>query len=131
MSSHSFQDWKTEGQRVKEDEDCGIAQYICKKCHKSFPRAKDASYHEKYCEEGMCNICSKKFLNRLALKRHMAIHEGKYKCQTCQKSFSGQTSLKRHVKVHTGTQKKEFACRLCDAKFTTKSNMTRHVKSHF
>lgn len=125
----SFQDWESGGQRVKEDIDCRIVEYKCKKCQKSFPRAKDANYHQKHCEEAICTICSKTFLNRLALRRHMAVHEEKYKCQTCLKSFAGQASLKRHIQVHSGTQEKEFACLFCKAKFTTKSNMIRHVKS--
>jgi stress-induced morphogen len=114
---------------MREDIDCGIAQHKCNKCKKSFPKAKDAAYHQKHCEQSTCNICSKDFSNRLALRRHMAIHEEKYKCEVCQKSFAGQASLRRHLQVYNGTKEKGFACFCCDARLTTKSNLKRHSKA--
>ncbi len=114
---------------MREDIDCGITSYKCRTCHKSFPRAKDATYHEKNCQECMCTECDKTFANQLALKRHSkAIHQEKHKCQICDKLFAAQSSLKRHLNVHSGNQEKTFGCQHCNTKFTTKFSRIRHEK---
>ena len=96
---------------------------------KSFPRAKDATDHEKNCQECMYMECGKTFSNKVALKRHSkAIHLERHKCKVCNKLFAAQSSLKRHLNVHAGNQEKKFGCEHCNAKFTTKFNTIRHVK---
>ena len=114
---------------MTEDRDCGIVENICKKCEKSFPRAKDAIYHEKHCGECACDTCGKVFSNKLSLRRHSQTHEEKNKCESCNKAFSSRNSLKQHLKTHSSSREKNFTCRLCAANFTTMSNLKRHSKN--
>ena len=114
---------------MTEDMDCGIVGNICKKCEKSFARAKDAVYHEKHCGECACSTCGKVFLNKLSLRRHSKIHEERNKCESCNKAFSSRNSLERHLKTHhSNTQEKNFTCHVCAVNFTTMSNLKRHSK---
>ena len=55
--------------------DCGIVGKMCKKCAKSFPRAKDAVYHEKHCGECAYSTCGKVFSNKLSLRSPSKTHE--------------------------------------------------------
>eukprot|EP00112_Aurelia_sp_Birch-Aquarium-sp1_P019383 Seg4787.1 transcript_id=Seg4787.1/GoldUCD/mRNA.D3Y31 product="Zinc finger protein 18" protein_id=Seg4787.1/GoldUCD/D3Y31 len=80
-------DWKKEGQRMREEIDCGTCVYKCKQCTITFARAKDAVYHEKNCGNCICQTCKSTFPNQLALRKHLYIHKEIYKCEICQKSF--------------------------------------------
>ena len=122
-----LQDWKREGQKLREDIDCGIVTYKCRRCSASFTRAKDAAYHEKRCEECQCTTCCKVFSSKLSLARHMNIHSAKYECETCHKTFATKHILVRHTKVHS--KDKDFTCHSCNAKFKTKFSQERHEKN--
>ena len=111
---------------MREDIDCGIMEYKCRKCEKPFVRAKDAAYHEKRCGECFCSICNKKFICQISLQKHLKIHQQTYKCQICSKIFSNQYNLRRHMNVHS--KNKEFSCQHCNAKFTLKAHQKRHEK---
>lgn len=65
-------------------------------------------------------------LVKVALLKHMNIHQEKFKCETCNKVFGSKYDLTRHGKVHSKV--KEFKCQTCNAKFTTQSNRNRHGK---
>jgi len=120
-------DWKKEGQRMREEIDCGTCVYKCQKCTITFARAKDAIYHEKNCGHCICQTCDKTFPNQLALRKHLNIHKETYKCEVCQKLFQTRYMLTRHQKVHD--KRKDFSCTCCNAKFSIKSNLNRHYKN--
>ena len=81
--------------------DCGIIKYECRKCGKSFGKAKHATYHEKTCGQCICTICNKNCSSKIAFLKHMNVHEESYKCETCNKVFSTKYNLTRHGKVHS------------------------------
>ncbi len=68
-----LQDWKYEGQKNREDIDCGLLIHKCAKCDATFSRAKDAAYHKNKCGKCQCTICSKTFSSQLSLKKHMNV----------------------------------------------------------
>ena len=53
-----------------------------------------------------CAYCGKVIKERLARIRHEKEHRmkavGKFSCDTCSKPFVDKTSLKRHIRIHTG-----------------------------
>ena len=65
-----------------------------------------------------CELCDHSFLQKGALKIHLAsVHEGirPFKCELCEHSFSHKGSLNQHVpSIHGGT--KPFKCGICDKK---------------
>merc|ERR1711971_1000776 len=81
-------------------------------------------------EKVPCDICTKAFMNKNKLQRHVSqIHKGNkplpLNCAQCQKSVTNKSHLQRHIKaVHEG--KRPHACHLCGLTFGQSGNLKTH-----
>ncbi|KAG8187807.1 hypothetical protein JTE90_025845 [Oedothorax gibbosus] len=76
-----------------------------------------------------CKICSQKFRNSSALKRHSKLHVQRgsnYSCHICSYVSVDKSTLIRHLRTHNG--ERPFQCVICKYAFTTKANCERHVR---
>ena len=76
-----------------------------------------------------CKICSKTFLNRWNLNRHITTHSGEklFKCNypNCGKSFKRNDNLKAHLKTHSNVR--PFKCTSCQSEFKHKKSLKKHM----
>ncbi|EDW53461.1 GM12190 [Drosophila sechellia] len=106
---------------------------ICKKCceklaryHKSIQLAR--TLREEILE---CDVCSKRFVHKVALYKHKMIHDSETKrleCQVCGFKTRTKAHLERHMRSHTGD--KPFACPVCNKRFSQMYNMKAHLREH-
>ena len=75
-----------------------------------------------------CEICSKQFARKDALRRHVRCVHGQkqYECETCSEKFARKEDLRRHVRSLHG--QKQHQCNICLTKFTRKDSLTRHIR---
>ena len=73
-------------------------------------------------EVALCEVCSKTFKNKYALKAHMKNHgEKTHICEVCSKSFVNKYILKEHSLTHT---QQKSQCQICSASvFALKNHM--------
>lgn len=78
-----------------------------------------------------CESCSKTFLRKFSLKRHVkAIHlrEKDFKCE-CGKNFISRDQLKRHV-ISKHTQERPYKCEKgCEKSYATKMARNYHYRT--
>ncbi len=94
-------------------------------------------------EEYECRVCSKVFLTRSGLKKHLQSHvdaagkalvDGKPKsakqlCDICGVSFPTKYNLSVHKRsIHE--RNKPFACSVCQRVFSQKGNLKSHMRTH-
>jgi KRAB domain-containing zinc finger protein len=76
-----------------------------------------------------CELCPKMFRTEHSLKVHARAHATrKLECAHCSKKFLEKGHLVKHMALHT----KEFTykCHLCQAKFTRADNLKAHVENN-
>lgn len=74
-----------------------------------------------------CNLCLKTFANPNNLKRHMMIHSGirEFECDICYKRFHQKITMQTHRLTHMNP----FSCNECDETFESKENLNTHKDS--
>ncbi|XP_066939924.1 PR domain zinc finger protein 5-like isoform X7 [Macrobrachium rosenbergii] len=75
----------------------------------------------------ICQICSKAYITRDELQRHVAAHqnERKFKCEFCNRAYFKAGDLTYHRRSHTG--ERPHACNSCGAAFSRPSELTTHM----
>ena len=72
-----------------------------------------------------CPLCSKAFIQKSTLTRHMALVHGVggrlYQCCQCDYSTKQKGHLLRHQRIHSGL--KPFKCALCDSAYNLSSGL--------
>jgi uncharacterized Zn-finger protein len=77
-----------------------------------------------------CTNCTKNFIDKNGLKRHMLTHIEKkpFSCVQCNKGFSVKYNFDRHMLIHTN--KNLFFCIQCNKKFLKKYCLEQHELTH-
>lgn len=77
-----------------------------------------------------CQICGRFFYNHTHLKRHIETHQDKkFQCSVCSLKFRELLALKKHIPRHDGVM--EFICSICDEKSVNKTAFSEHLdKTH-
>ena len=75
-----------------------------------------------------CPVCHKAFSSHSNMRRHAAMHGGRYPyhCQYCNKGFTSNRDRKQHMTQHTNI--KYFKCPHCDDEFRIETSLKKHVK---
>lgn len=112
-----------------------IKTFRCRYCPIKLNSQEEYDEHKKVnCGEKSvaCEICGK-FINKLNLKCHLAIHKGErnWICpvEGCGKAFLLKNKLAQHSKSHS--TECTFVCTLCNSAFKCKQSLTSHLaKKH-
>lgn len=77
-----------------------------------------------------CKICGRFFYNHTHLKRHTETHQAKkFQCSVCSLKFRELLALKKHIPRHD--ESLEFICSICDEKSVNKTAFSEHLdKTH-
>ncbi|XP_014371580.2 zinc finger protein 2 homolog [Papilio machaon] len=93
---------------------------------KQLIRRNSLTQHIKYVHNNKprCNVCFKTFANQHNLKRHMMIHNDirEFECDICLKRFHQKITMQTHRLNHLNA----FSCNQCDMTFKTKEALTTH-----
>lgn len=77
-----------------------------------------------------CKICSKEFMGKKNLQRHVREKHTerafKFRCTFCSKSFSQEKKLNEHIATHTGIPL--YECEFCSAVFNSCGNFAAHKR---
>ncbi|XP_037797582.1 zinc finger and SCAN domain-containing protein 2-like isoform X3 [Penaeus monodon] len=106
---------------------------MCSVCNRLFSTATSLKTHREMehrehldCNE-VCGICGEKYPSKIALKRHMMVHNRDHQCSYCGKKLSSKAALDVHVNmVHT--KEHSFVCPHCNREFYAKHLLQMHVK---
>ncbi|XP_038218432.1 zinc finger protein 836-like [Zerene cesonia] len=92
-------------------------------------RRNGLTQHIKYTHntKPQCELCQKTFANQNNLKRHMIIHSGikEFVCDICSKRFNQKITMQTHRLTHINST----TCNLCDTVFEDKAALTLHKES--
>lgn len=79
----------------------------------------------------LCAQCTKTFVRRSDLRKHVFVHAGirLYNCDQCSKSFTRSTNLAKHKRTHDEAQK-TYRCMLCPKAFQNNLLLSHHMEVH-
>lgn len=106
----------------------------CPYCPRQFYFNRDLNFHMKHhiepTAEYRCEICSKNYSSKSALKKHADLHTNskKFKCtfDGCSMAFARKFTLENHLRTHDDVR--PFKCSRCNASFIQKNILQRHLK---
>ncbi|CAN9505140.1 unnamed protein product [Ophioblennius macclurei] len=77
-----------------------------------------------------CEVCGKRFLQKIGLERHASTHSDvkPHSCEICGKSFRLQRYLDMHASAHSGG--KVHACKTCTKSFSELKLLEAHIRKH-
>lgn len=111
-------------------------RYPCLICHRRFSTAELLKQHARiHSLDGdkphSCHLCSKSFLRKRELDRHIVTHTGMkpFRCTHCDKRFGRKDKLVRHMRIHEQAPR-PHQCRICGISFPRKESLTAHVQTH-
>ena len=82
---------------------------------------------KKKIENIKCKECSRSFIDKAGLKRHMKItHLKIFKCKDCDKTFDQCCKYEMHVKDHDCEE--EFKCDICNKSFFLEWRFRQHLQ---
>ena len=107
-------------------------QYSCTHCSKAFVQKENLDKHvsRRHSEhpEYACEKCFKIFKSNSALKYHLTKHENIiFKCPMCPKSLQSERGLMYHMNVHNGVA--DHLCNECGRSFVTRQKLIDHTRS--
>ncbi|CAF4859125.1 unnamed protein product [Pieris macdunnoughi] len=86
--------------------------------------------HIKYTHNSkpQCTVCNKTFANQNNLKRHMMIHSGikEFECDICFKRFNQKITMQTHRLTHINST----TCYLCDTIFEDRAALAHHKEAN-
>lgn len=110
-------------------------RFPCKFCGATFTEVRSLKEHinctHETTEVFCCEVCSKTFLTRGRLRRHMYIH-GEYRlfCKFCGKGFHLKDNMNKHIELmHEKKHEGRFKCDYCNKAFSVKGNLQQHVNA--
>jgi uncharacterized Zn-finger protein len=103
--------------------------FVCDMCNKRFAQRVYLVKHKRIHtgeKPYMCRVCNKRFAQSGSLTTHKRTHTGErpYKCSMCSKGFVDNAALSKHRRVHTG--EKPFNCEICGKSFSQSSCLVKH-----
>ena len=110
-----------------------LKPFSCDKCDRTFSAKRDLNLHvtRHHSNERphVCPICSKGFVDKGYLKRHMEFHNENriFVCEQCGKSFNTESGLNKHTKTHN--PERPFMCEICSKCFRAKYDLTAHKRN--
>ena len=104
--------------------------FVCSMCPCKFTRATDFRIHL-FLHSGKtptCEVCSRTFLLRKRLQKHMIAHEKirNFKCNICEKVFHRNYILQNHIAMSHG--EKTLQCNECNSVFRHPKQLTEHKR---
>ena len=107
-------------------------QYACTHCSKAFVQKENLDKHvsRRHSDhpEYACEKCFKIFKSNSALKYHLTKHENIiFKCPMCPKSLQSERGLMYHMNVHNGIA--DHLCNECGRSFVTRQKLIDHTRS--
>lgn len=79
----------------------------------------------------LCVQCTKTFVRRSDLRKHVFVHAGirLFNCNYCSKSFTRSTNLAKHKRTHEEAPK-SYRCMLCPKAFQSNILLSHHMEVH-
>nr|XP_023025905.1 zinc finger protein 665-like [Leptinotarsa decemlineata] len=113
-----------------------LERFCCSQCPKRFSKEESLIKHQAIHSTHSgnrpfsCHICTKAFIRKRELDRHIVTHTGMkpFKCPRCSKSFGRKDKMIRHMRIHDIN--KSFNCNICGSTFNRRDGLQTHLKTH-